>query len=151
MKDLEIILKQEPIYLHNWKNKIDLISDFDQINITSEDYEAETALHPYDITWVERKEIMKNALEHWKNVNILFASYGQDNYTGDAWVLFENNGKLYEVNGSHCSCYGLEGQWSPEETTLEAIEHRLVKGEMGRDNYSDNEFAQELKDFLGIN
>jgi hypothetical protein len=28
------------------------------------------------------------------------------------------------VNGSHCSCHGLEGQWEPEETSMKALEHR---------------------------
>ena len=48
---------------------------------------------------------------------ILFASYGGCSYAGDALVLFERDGKLFEVNGSHGSCYGLEGQWNPEETS----------------------------------
>ena len=93
---------------------------------------------------------MKDAIEKWKPINILFASYGLDNYSGDAFVLFERDGQLFEVNGSHCSCYGLEGQWSPEDTTLEALEFRLLKGTFGTDSYSDNEFAKELKDFLGV-
>ncbi len=31
MKNLETILKQEPVYLHQWKTKIDVISDFEDI------------------------------------------------------------------------------------------------------------------------
>lgn len=35
-----------------------------------------------------------------------------------AWILYVGvDGKLYEVHGSHCSCYGFEGQWEPTETT----------------------------------
>jgi len=52
---------------------------------------------------------------------LLFASYGGGSYEGDAFVLFRKDGKLFEVNGSHCSCYGLEGQWGPEETSIEAL------------------------------
>jgi hypothetical protein len=54
-------------------------------------------------------------------IKILVASYTYEDYNGSAFVLFEKGGKLFEVNGSHCSCYGLEGQWEPEETTLEAL------------------------------
>jgi len=36
-------------------------------------------------------------------------------------VLFKRGGKLYDVNGSHCSCFGLEDQWLPEETTVAAL------------------------------
>ena len=61
--------------------------------------------------WLEKKAKMDKAIEDYKNINILFASYGQGGYEGDAWVLFEEDGKLFEVNGGHCSCYGLEGQW----------------------------------------
>lgn len=61
------------------------------------------------------------------------------------------DGKLYEVNAGHCSCYGLENQWTPEETNIEALKHRLINGSMGRDNYSGNEYANELINFLGIN
>ena len=50
---------------------------------------------------------------------ILLAAYYDEDYEGDAYVLFERGGKLWEVHGSHCSCNGLEGQWDPEETSWE--------------------------------
>lgn len=52
---------------------------------------------------------------------ILAAIYGQESYEGSAFVLFVRDGKLYEVHGSHCSCHGLEDQWTEEETTVEAL------------------------------
>jgi hypothetical protein len=55
---------------------------------------------------------------------IIFAEYDQPDYEGYAHIIFRKGGKLYEVNGSHCSCYGLEGQWVPEETLLEALMFR---------------------------
>lgn len=60
--------------------------------------------------------------------DVLFAAYEAEGYEGYAYVLYAEDGKFYEVNGSHCSCYGLEGQWEPEETTLEAVEHCLRNG-----------------------
>lgn len=39
-------------------------------------------------------------------------------YDGSAYVLFEKNNKLFEVYGGHCSCFGLEGQFNPEEITI---------------------------------
>ena len=47
---------------------------------------------------------------------ILFAAYEQDSYEGHAVVIFERNNILYLVEASHCSCYGLEGLFKPEET-----------------------------------
>lgn len=52
---------------------------------------------------------------------ILFAEYEHGGYEGDSTVIYRKDGKLFEVYGGHCSCNGLEGQWSPEETTVEAI------------------------------
>lgn len=60
------------------------------------------------------------------DAEVLFAAYTYENYSGTAIVIFERDGKLYENHGGHCSCYGLEGQWSPEETTWEAIAMRPV-------------------------
>lgn len=88
--------------------------------------------------------------ESIEDLNILFASYGDDCYEGDAWVLFERDGVLYEVNGGHCSCYGLEGQWDPDEVNLKELEHRLTNGTWGEYDWSGNNFKTELCKFLGI-
>lgn len=47
---------------------------------------------------------------------ILFAGYTYENWSGNGWVVgFDHEKKqFFEVHGSHCSCYGLEGQWDPE-------------------------------------
>lgn len=152
MKQLEEIFKQEPIYLHDWEEskRIGVISDFEDIYISKKEFEATECPIPNKEYWLEKKTKMEQKLKEWEGINILFASYSYANYSGDAFVLFEKEGKLFEVNGGHCSCYGLEGQFEPEETTLEALRHRLVDGKMGQDDYSDNEFANELKQFLGV-
>jgi hypothetical protein len=86
--------------------------------------------------------------EDLRGAKILLASYSYECYSGDAFVLFERDGKLWEVNGGHCSCYELEGQWEPEETTIEVLRHRLTEGELGKDSYYGNEFADELSKVL---
>ena len=63
-----------------------------------------------------------------KASEILLADYTYEDYSGSAYVLFERAGKLYEVVGSHCSCFGLEGQWKPEETTWAALAMRPKGG-----------------------
>jgi hypothetical protein len=74
-----------------------------------------------------------------KNDEVLLAAYGAENYEGYAVVIFERNGKLYEAHGSHCSCQGLEGQWNPEETSLEALMFRFEN----MDEYSRNRMVEE--------
>jgi hypothetical protein len=83
---------------------------------------------------------------------ILLAWYSYEDYSGSAFVLYEQNGKLYEVNGSHCSCYGLEEQFQPEETSVEALEYRMNKGNLGRRVYYSEEgsFKNELRDVLRL-
>ena len=128
MKDIKDIIENEPVYLNDFKDKTNVILEFFGLNYAKESEQ-------------------KSRVANHKNDNILFASYTYENYSGDAWVLFENNGNLFEVNGSHCSCYGLEQQWDPEPVVLKELENRLLKGTFG---YSRN-FIEELKLFLGIN
>lgn len=108
------------MYLHDWNNIEGVKNDF---------------------------EISDEQLE---DVKILLASYTYEDYDGSAFVLFLRDGKLYEVNGSHCSCYGLEGQWGPEETTREELEYRLKHGQLGtsRSCKNGNIFANELSQIL---
>lgn len=129
------------MYLNDWKETEfkGMVGDFEGLYIFEENYER-------DINKALEKE-------QWKNLNILLASYTYDYYSGNAFVLFEKEGKLYEVNGGHCSCYGLEArgwdldgsisQWEPEEISIEALEYRIIFGNLGA-----GEFQEELKDVL---
>ena len=61
---------------------------------------------------------------------VLVAAYEQGGYEGDAWVVYRNGDKYYTVEGGHCSCYGLEGKWEPEEyESAEALLKCLSKGD----------------------
>lgn len=59
-----------------------------------------------------------------KDAKIHLAWYSDENYMGRAWVIFEKDGQLYEVHGSHCSCFRLEGQWDCEQSCWKAIAMR---------------------------
>lgn len=93
---------------------------------------------------IEAFEIEEGNLD---GCNILLASYEYENYEGDAFVLYEKDGKLFEVNGSHCSCYELEGQWEPEETTKEVLLKRVNDGSLGQ-YYSINVYKTELLEVI---
>lgn len=45
----------------------------------------------------------------------VYAWYDSSGYDGWAKVYYKLGKKYYIVDGSHCSCYGLEGQWDPVE------------------------------------
>src|SRR5215203_2659389 len=77
----------------------------------------------------ESVEHMKTAFEitdaDLRGVEILFAVYRIDCYEGTALVLFKKDEKLYIVEGSHCSCHGLEDRWSPVETNEAALKMEI--------------------------
>lgn len=93
----------------------------------------------------KKEEFLKESLA---GVEWIFGSYSYVDYSGEAFVLFKKGNQVLEVNGSHCSCYGLEGQWSPEPTTIEAIKSRIEKGSLGSSYYKENEFKESLITFL---
>lgn len=100
------------IYLNDWSGcgLADVVAEFERVYTPFSDVDLSIINHHIN--------------NKYFGVNILFASYTYENYSGTAFVLFEKGGKLYEVNGGHCSCYGLEGQWEPEETSWESIKIR---------------------------
>lgn len=88
-------------------------------------------------------------IETFKDLNILIAWYGYGSYCGSTFVLYEKDGKLYEVNASHCSCNGLEEQWRPEETSWEALSWILKEGSKFDSECSGaNDCSQALRDLV---
>lgn len=81
-------------------------------------------------------------VEALKDINVLLAWYGDGDYCGSAFVLYEKDGQLYEVHGGHCSCYGLEDQWEPEETSVETVAHVVEDGYLISGGYEDAEAAR---------
>ena len=84
--------------------------------------------------------------EKEQDFKVLMAWYDYEDYDGSAFVLFERNNQLYEVHGSHCSCYGLEECWDPELTSIEAIFHRMDHGFFGYHYLGER--AKQLKGVL---
>lgn len=75
---------------------------------------------------------------------VLYGWYEYADYSGSAFVLLQKDGKLYEVNGGHCSCFGLEDQFDLEETSVEAL--------LKRNHYGVNPLTiKGLVDFLKKN
>lgn len=77
-------------------------------------------------------EVKSSQIAELEDAEFLFAAYGGRAWEGAAIVIYTHDGKLFEVNGSHCSCYGLERQWKPEETSWGALAMR----KLDREEYS---------------
>lgn len=82
-----------------------------------------------------------------ENAEILFYAYEEFCYEGSAFVLLKRGNKLFEVHGYHCSCYGLEGQWSEEECSIESLEHTLNKGTKFEDADLNNALREIIEKF----
>lgn len=64
-------------------------------------------------SWKDVQESYKMKEKHPDKV--FLAYYGYESYEGYSYVIYRNGDKYYMNQGSHCSCYGLEGSWTPEE------------------------------------
>ena len=93
------------IYRGEWKKKEDLLG--------SEDDD--------DYNYIRIDGLTKEQLD---KMNIIYATYETGSYEGESFILWEQDGKLYEHNCHHCSCYGLTWDDNLEETTLESILRR---------------------------
>lgn len=113
LKTIKEIINTEPFFSGEFKNEEDVITEF---------------------------RIKKEDLKGYK---ILFAQYNYIMYEGEAFVLLAKKGKIYEVNGSHCSCYGLEGQWSVEEAN-----RKELWGRVNRKTYLAPHWNENFKKFL---
>lgn len=101
--------------------------------------------------WDRAEKVYRDfGIQEPEGIEILLASYTYIWYEGTAFVLYRDkkDGKLYEVNGGHCSCYGLEEQWAPEETNVEVLRHRIEKGRLGQGYDGEGRFVDELNAVL---
>ncbi len=56
----------------------------------------------------------------------VFAEYQVSGYEGYSTVISSKDGKKFNVvEGSHCSCYGLENQWEPTDHTKKDLEKMM--------------------------
>lgn len=101
------------------------------------------------------KKVYFELFENWKDVQnnftmnqeepdeVLYAYYDHESWgcDGDAIVIYRNGSNYYHVSGGHCSCYGLEDQWEPEE--YDSLDKLLaVLGQIGYGS------AQAAKHFI---
>lgn len=86
-------------------------------------------------------EVYEGLFDSWSDVcrefdedvtepdEVLLAVYDIQGYEGSADVIYRAGDQYYWVSGSHCSCYGLEGQWDPEEYSAELLIAALRRGD----------------------
>lgn len=143
MKTKAEILKSRPQFHAQFGDSFEVYTEFHGICLSKKEFLDK---HPTCEWQIERIAEAKKVLPQHKGEKILFAYYSYEDYSGTAYVLFSKKGKLYHVFGGHCSCYGLEDQWNPEEVNLKALALALSDG--GRYDYK--QYRKELRKFLRI-
>jgi hypothetical protein len=87
-------------------------------------------------------EDMQFVSEQLEKLDILIAyeSVGSWGCDSTSFFVFRNRetGVMYEMHGSHCSCYGFEGQFRLEETSIEALKCR-VENARGKDEDEEDQ------------
>lgn len=104
-----------------------------------------------DLVGMNEDEVRKHLRETFQapdaaegcDILVAYESVGSWGCDSSSFTLMrrQSDGALLENHGSHCSCYGFEGQWEPEETTKEALLAKTYPFYTG--GYDDNSDANE--------
>ena len=87
--------------------------------------------------WLETAEVL-----------VAYESVGDYGCDSSGFYLFRRDGKLYEVHGGHCSCYGFEGQFCPEETSLAYLQSDKFRLDVGGYDSESVANAEKVKAFV---
>lgn len=99
----------------------------------------------------KREDVFRNFdIADDNDIVICYANYWDDwGYSGEATVVYyrKSTKKYYEQYGSHCSCFGLEGQWGrDEEMVLEEFENRIAAGKINDGGNTFRDAYQKYKE-----
>jgi hypothetical protein len=98
---------------------------------------------------IEEYQARKSEVEMY-DILIAYESVGSFGCDSTSFFLLKDkeSGELFEVHGSHCSCYGFETQFEPSPTTIEYLKSNHFSFYTGGydGNRSENENA--VIDFL---
>lgn len=78
---------------------------------------------------------------------VVYAENEQEGYEGSAAVVYAHGGKLFMVTGSHCSCYGFEGMWEPDEVTIEMLQKMAASPYKSTDQRAAEYVIEHLSQF----
>lgn len=84
------------------------------------------------------------------DVVIAYESVGSWGCDSSSFFLLRHklSGELFEVRGSHCSCYGFEGQFEPEAVTVEHLKSDKFYLPCGGYDENDTANTKAVKDFI---
>lgn len=92
-----------------------------------------------DATDQEQSDLLKE-LESY-SILIAYEHVGSWGCDSSSYFLMKKDDKYFEFSGDHCSCYGFEGQYDPEEATIEYLNSDRFSFYCG--GYDDNSDENE--------
>jgi hypothetical protein len=100
----------------------------------AESYSGDDSGFDYGCPTEEDIAVVAKTLEDY-DVLIAYESVGAYGCDSSSWFLLQSKetGKFFTASGSHCSCYGFEGQFDLEESPLEYLQSDNF--EMGTGGY----------------
>lgn len=87
------------------------------------------------------------------NVLIAYECVGDWGCDSRSFFLLKrkSDGLLFEIHGSHCSCYGFEGQLDLEETSIQALKYRAEEADVfyaGVYDYNETENQRIVNEYI---
>ena len=81
---------------------------------------------------------------------IAYESVGRWGCDSTSWFLLRDkkSKELFENYGSHCSCYGFEGQWKPEPTNIDYLKSDKFSLPIGGYDTNESENEKAVKKFI---
>ena len=112
-----------------------------------------------DLGQLDDEAIRKHWVSSWNatpeevsqfNPVAAYESVGSWGCDSSGWFLLQDRktGQLFEVHGSHCSCYGFEDQFRPEPTTLEYLKSANFGLSCGGYDNDPDANREAVKNFL---
>jgi len=92
------------------------------IEHVAQNYAGKASGFDYGNPSVDDKQVVRTDMLRF-NVLIAYESVGSWGCDSSSYFLMKekSTGELFEFSGSHCSCYGFEGQYSPEPVSIEYL------------------------------
>lgn len=128
------------------------LKDLDEAGVKAhiaEEYAGEKSGFDYgDPTAADKSKVAKY-LESY-DVIIAYESVGAWGCDSNSYFLLKHKdtGQYQEFSGAHCSCYGFEGQFDPQETSIEYLKSDKFNFYCGEYDDNETENQKAVKDFL---
>lgn len=112
-----------------------------------------------DLEGMEENEIKQHLVRNYEakredidkfEILIAYESVGSWGCDSSSFFLLKDKetNELYENHGSHCSCYGFEGQFSPEKTSVDYLKSNSFYFSTGGYDSSDRINTKAVKDYI---